>query len=289
MRITAAIVFCLLPYAGYAQTPKKLEFEVAILKTFDPQNPNPASGPHPPMSGGPGTSDPERISFRLDLRKLLMQAYSVRADQIAGPDWIRGATFDIVAKVPAGATKDQANVMLQNLLLDRFGMKIHHEMRDAPAYAMTVAKGGSKLKETAYPNASPDAPASLAFALDKNDFPILPKEAAFQMRANWIKNDSMRSTFRAFTMDRLAQEVQGALPDFMATELGGLPPRVVNRTGLTGAYDFTLEYADHSDADANGPSIFSAVEKQLGLKLDKINLPQDVIVIDHAEKTPQEN
>jgi len=219
-----------------------------------------------------------------------MQAYGVRSDQVAGPEWIKTEGFDVAAKVPPGTTADQVNVMLQNLLAERFAVTLHHEMRNAPAYAMTVAKTGLKLKETEYPNASLDAPDSLSFTRDKNEFPILPKELAVQIRVSWTKNGSIRSTFRSYPVARFAQDVEGALPYSLASELGppGLPPRVLDQTGLTGKYDFTFEYSDGS-ADSFGPSIFSALEKQLGLRLDKIELPQDVIVIDRINKVPAEN
>lgn len=264
-----------------------LAFDLATVKPWDPQAVRVARAP---VSGGPGTSDPGQISYHNDLRRLFMQAYGVRSDQIAGPEWMKTERFDITAKVPRGASTDQVNVMLQNLLVERFGVALHHEMRDAPAYAMTVAKGGLKLAETAYPNAPADEPASLSFARDKNDFPIIPKELAVQIRVSWAKAGSIRSAFRAFTLARLAKEVEGALPDFLASEEGvaGVPPRVLDQTGVTGQYDFTLEYGNDSP-DSTGPSIFSALEKQLGLHLDKIKIPQDVIVIERINKTPQDN
>jgi uncharacterized protein (TIGR03435 family) len=282
--LTSVFLLAQAPARGQSS---KLEFEVATVKPFDLRAP---SVRKPPVSGGPETSDPERIAYHTDLRKLFMQAYGVRSNQVAGPEWIKADGFDIVAKVPAHSTVEQVNVMLQNLLRDRFGVTVHHEMRNAPAYAMVVAKGGLKLKDTAYPNASADAPDSLSFTRDKNDFPILPPELAAQIRVNWSKNGAIRSTFRAYPVARLVQEVEGSLPDFTASEMGpdGVPPRVLDRTGLTGKYDFTLEYSDGS-ADAFGPSIFSALEKQLGLRLDKIGVPQDVIVIDRINRTPLEN
>jgi len=203
--------------------PARLEFEVATVKPLDPHAAGP---PKAPMSGGPGTADPVRISYHNDLRRLFMQAYGVRSDQVAGPDWIKTEGFDITANVPPGTTVEQANVMLQNLLADRFGVVLHHEMRDAPAYAMTVMKTGLKLTETAYPNASPDTPDSLSFSRDKNDFPILPKDLSAQIRVSWAKPGSIRSTFRAFSTARLVQELEGALPYFTASEEGpgGVPP-----------------------------------------------------------------
>jgi uncharacterized protein (TIGR03435 family) len=166
-------------------------------------------------------------------------------------------------------------------------MTLHHELQDKPAYDLTIAKTGSKLMETAYPNAQPPSAGPVEFTLDKNDFPILPKDAAKQARVSWIKKDSIRSTFRAYSIAGLAQELAGVLAEAVPSE-GMVSPRVIDKTGLTGRYDFTLEYASAS-ADATGPSIFTAVEKQLGLKLDKSKAPLDVIVIDRIDKVPTAN
>lgn len=278
---------------AYSQSAPNLEFEVATVRPFGPQGLG-AQGKGSPAGarGGPGTSDPERVTYRMSLWDLFLLAYGARADQLAAPDWTITSDFDIIAKVPPGSSKDQVNVMLQNLLVNRFGVKLHHEMRDASAYAMRVDKGGLKIKETEYPDASPNAPSNMPFSLGKDDFPVLPKDAAYQVRVDWVKNDTFRSTFRAFTMKRLAEQVEGALPTPLNYDHGvlmqGVPPRVFDQTGLTKMYDFTLEYQSGVSPDAVGPSVFSALGK-LGLRLDKIIVPHDVLVIDHIEKTARED
>lgn len=286
-RVVSVVLLCGAG-AAFAQPAAKLEFEVATIKPLDPDKPSGVAS----IKGGPGTDDPGLIRYHNSLFWLFIQAYGVRPYQIVGPEWLRSQWFDIGAKVPGGTTATDVNMMLQNLLLTRFAVTLHHEMRNFPAYNMTVAKGGAKMKLTEYPNASAKAPPNVPFALDKNDFPVLPKDLAAEVRVNWFKNGSFRSTFRAFSMARLAEEVQAALPDFMSSEYMkstvSVPPRVFDRTGLTAKYDFTLEYEGRGD-DASGPSIFSALEKQLGLKMDKIEWPEDVIVIDRISKTPEQN
>jgi len=285
-RIAAALV---LPFGLFAQAPvgSQPQFEVATVKPADPNRPAPARS-----TGGPGSPNPERLSYRMTLRNLLLLAYEIAYEQLAGPDWLGDTSFDIMAKVPAGSSAAQVHVMLQNLLVERFRMTLHHEMRDKPAYALTIAKGGPKLKETAYPNAKPASNGSLEFTLDKNDFPILPKDLAVQARVNWMKNGSFRSTFRAFPMGEFAQDLASVLAEAVPS-VGMVPARVFDKTGLAGRYDFTLEYANfiYSSVDdtISGPSIFSAVEKQLGLKLEKVKAPLDTIVIDHIDKVPMEN
>jgi uncharacterized protein (TIGR03435 family) len=289
MKPGVCVVLLLGTGIALGQPAAKFEFEAATVKPFNPDNYDPARGM---FSGGPGTSDPGLLRSSLPLRSLMMIAYQVHSDQIAGPGWIEDTRFDVRAKVPAGATWPQVRIMLRNLIVERFAVQLHHEMREFPAYDMTVAKGGPKLKETEYPNASPRAPANIEFALDKNGFPIIPKDLAVEARLSWIKKDAIYSTFRAFSSARLADEVAGALPDLLPREsregLEDVPARVIDKTGLTGKYDFTLEYQSES-VEATGPSIFKALENQLGLHLEKIKLPLDVIVIDHIEKTPQDN
>jgi len=273
----------------WAQAPdaKQLEFEVATIKPWDPDHrPMPAGS-----SGGPGTADPGRTSYSMSMRRLLLLAYDVTGEQLSGPDWLNNTTFDIMAKVPEGSTKAQVRVMLQHLLAERFRMTLHHELEDKPAYDLTVAKGGLKLKETLYPNAKPVSSGSVDFTLDKNEFPVLPKDLAVQARVDWVKNRSFRSTFRAYPISAFAQDLAGILTTMITLDedpTRTFVTRVIDKTGLTGRYDFTLEYAGLGD-DATGPNIFSAVEKQLGLKLDKSKAPLDVIVIDHIDKVPVEN
>src|SRR5580692_1264387 len=119
-------------------TGKKLEFEVASVRMALPPGPQ-ARG----MRGGPGSNDPTRftVSFT-NFQGLLIYAYGLRYDQIAGPPWQTAEYYDITAKVPEGATREQFQKMFQNLLLDRFKMTVHFEKRDFEAYDLTVAKGG---------------------------------------------------------------------------------------------------------------------------------------------------
>ena len=128
--------------------PDSLTFEVASVKRTPPPEPNARVFFGPPR-GGPGTSDPGQITWtNAALRNILMTAYDVQTYQITAPDWMNTERYDIVAKVPAGATKAQVNVMWQNLLKERFGMVLHHESKEFQVDELTVAKGGSKLKET---------------------------------------------------------------------------------------------------------------------------------------------
>src|ERR1035438_4799324 len=121
-------------------------FEVASVKPAEPQPPGQM---RIRMSGGPGTADPGQLTYtNVALKDVLMNAYGVKGDQINGPKWLDSERFDIAAKIPEGATKEQFKLMLQNLLAERFKLTLHHETKELPMYALVVGKGGSKLKES---------------------------------------------------------------------------------------------------------------------------------------------
>jgi len=293
----------LLAYASaFGQTADNLTFEVASVKPSPPPNPNGMIFFGPPR-GGPGTSDPGQITWtNAALMGILQTAYDVQIFQVTAPDWMNTERYDIVAKVPAGATKAQVNVMWQNLLKERFGMVVHHESKEFPVDELTVAKGGSKLKETSDPNIEPFTPVGGPPKFDKNGSPEMNGSGAIVMISLNANNPTARMTAKGLP-----------LPD-IATRLANLLRRpVIDKTGLTGKYDFTLEYSPDlagiplppPPPGAPGPapgaaatpgvasdpptSIPSAVEKQLGLKLTSTKGKLDVIVVDRAEKVPTEN
>src|SRR6185295_9333123 len=133
-------------FAAFGQSPKnpdakRLEFEVASIR------------PSPP----PGTSGNVSVGIRFDgaqmrvsqfsIKDYLAIAYNLKDYQVIAPDWVRGARFEINAKIPEGADRDKIPEMLQSLLAERFEVKFHREKRDFPVYVLTAAKGGVKLKE----------------------------------------------------------------------------------------------------------------------------------------------
>lgn len=143
---------------AFGQATTSLTFEVASVK---PSAPVPPSGRvyFGPPRGGPGTPDPGQITWTYaTLRALLMTAYDVKGYQISGPAWLASERYDIAAKVPAGATQEQVDVMWQNLLLERFGLRLHHESKEFKVEELVVAKGGPKLKETAQDPTAPLPP-----------------------------------------------------------------------------------------------------------------------------------
>ena len=232
------------------------------------------------------------MANNVTVRFLLEQAYEVKDAQISGaPGWIESEHFDIEAKpddafLEQKLSRDergrQISLMMQSLLADRFKLALHHETKQLPVYALVVAKGGSKLKEA--PPAPPEADGTG------------PGPPDGRLRRGGVQMRRGELIASAIPLDRLED---------VLSHITGRP--VVNRTGLQGLYDFTLNWTPGEgegpmmggaagppapDAppppDANGPTIFTALQEQLGLKLESQKAPMDTVVIDHVER-PSEN
>jgi uncharacterized protein (TIGR03435 family) len=282
----ATFVAILALRAAFGQNPaSNLTFDVVSLK---PSTGAPIGAPN--SDGGPGTRYPERFATNATLRGLVFRAFGLVdfQEQIAGPGWIDKDKFAIDAHMPPGTTKEQFQVMLQNLLAERFKLAVHHESIVLPVYQMVVAKGGIKIKESA--PAKADVPAPRPAGNDSDGFPALPPG-----RPGLSANYSVGSSGQQQSRWRAQQETM----DVFARMLSAPPNAgriVVDTTGLTGKYDFTFFFdiaqPGKSTTDvAESPtlSIFDALEQQLGLKLVDAKQSFDKIVIDHAERVPVEN
>jgi uncharacterized protein (TIGR03435 family) len=253
-------------------------FEVASVK-HGPLRDYSASG-----HGGPGTSDPTRWSVEnYPLSSLLGIAYGISSYQLFGPSWLIEERFTVNAKLPEGTTKDQLKLMVRNLLIGRFKLAAHFEKRELPGYQLVVSKGGTKLAGSPGDSNQDDDPAKppapFKWTVDKDGYPELPPGRKYSMamgygRARWRFADESMEGFAGMLGDQIHQPI-------------------INATGLTGKYDFVVSWSTaaiepNAPADS-GPSIFAAVQEQLGLKLDSKKIPLDIVVIDHIEKTPSEN
>jgi uncharacterized protein (TIGR03435 family) len=236
---------------GQARAAKLPEWDVVSVRPVDKNGCSQGSGMQT-------TKDGVKI-FCIPLLFVIEQAYLIREPSriLDAPEWVKSsAMFDIDAKVSGEdvaaygkLSQDNHNRMLQSLLADRFHLKAHLEQREIPIYEMVVAKGGSKLKNSTVEEAG--------------------KGHMISGRGN--KLDAVDSSL---TM----------LPWFLNAEVGR---PVVDKTGLSGKYDFTLEYVAAAKAatdESGGPSIFTALEEQLGLKLEPVKAPMDVLVIDAIEQ-----
>lgn len=283
---TIAVFFLLPVFASetaVAQDSGSLKFEVASVKRAVGDDDAPSF-----MRGGPGTSDPERITYeRQFLPRLLNAAYGFDFDQMSGPAWLGKELYSVDAKVSRGTTKDQLKIMWQNLLAERFHLKTHIVQKDFPVYELSVAKGGPKLRN------SGEGPVKL-----DPGFP-LPRPGE-----NWaisrVPPRNVRQTFRNYSMMEFIQQLGWPLST-MAGVGGVALGRVVDKTGLAGRYDFTLEFAGYRgpggafpmplpDGQADtAPTLIDALQQQLGLVLREKKAPLDVLVVDYADRVPTEN
>ena len=224
--------------------------------------------------------------------KILIQtAYHVEPYQVSGPDWIAATRFDILAKLPDGATKEQIPEMLQSLLADRFGLVLHREPREQQVYALLIGKDGPKLKEGAPDNSHPD----MSFL---NGRRILTK---MNTEDGGFWTISQLDGARVFDAPRIT------MPELARTLMRYLENPVIDMTGLKGAYQVValdvpaepkLAHPLPPGAPATPPgaapdpdggvSIFTTVRK-LGLLLEKRKAPVETLIIDHVAKVPTEN
>src|ERR1043166_8643186 len=124
-----AALVCVLLCGALAQLSQPPVFEIAAVRA------SPVQRGRGSMRGGPGTSDPGRISFtNVTLFEIILRAYDLKAFQLSAPDWLSSQRYDVAAQVPSGATKEQCNRMLQTLLSDRFHMVLHHETKELQGF-----------------------------------------------------------------------------------------------------------------------------------------------------------
>lgn len=254
------------------------EFESASIQPA--QAPNQQS-----QSGGPGTAEPGHYQFHsATLLNLVVTAYQVAFFRISSEIPLERERFDVDAKVPEGATYEQFRAMMQNLLAERFHMRVHMESRVLHVYELQVVKTGLKLNE-----AAADGAASLPGVFRPSDDERVdapPGEPSIQTRV---------MTKRGVRMVSLIARQQ---PIFALIRrlrvLDHLP--IVDRTGLTGKYDFVLEYRRFvpNSRSGNAPpswgatDLFRALQKQLGLQLVSKKIPLDVVVVDSVDRAPTE-
>ncbi len=214
-----------------------------------------------------------------------------------GPAWIQSARYQVDAK-PEGAQNQgmMRGPMMQTLLEERFKLKIHHESRSVPAYALTVAKGGPKLHSFAEGSCTP-IDWKLLEQFPPAPFPELP---AGQSYCGGVDPDGRRWVGARSTMNGPNVVVDAralTIDEFIKQALSrGVDRPVINQTGITGRFDYHLEFAPEESTgggregaagaatDLAGPSIFSALQQELGLKLEGAKGMGDFLVIDRVER-----
>lgn len=261
-------------------------FEVASIKRVAPPQPG---QPIRVMMG----NDPGRINLTsVTLRILIMRAYEVKDYQITGPDWLNSERFDVIATKPPNTPAEQIPLMLQTLLAERFKLALHRETKKLPEYALVGGKNGPKLQKSKEEDSEPAGVAGGGTGGGAGE------QRAFVGRKGTMRMGLGRVTANGMSISDLA--------NLLSSQLGR---PVVDLTGLTGHYDFNLEWtpdqaqrmtsplggglssdrpAPSTPQTADGPSIFIAVQEQLGLKLQSQKGPVQTLVIDHVEK-PTDN
>jgi uncharacterized protein (TIGR03435 family) len=230
------------------------EFEVVSIK------------PNNSMSGSSHSHSDQGMltGINLSLRGLILRAYGIRDYQLEGPDWLASEHFDIAAKFPESISSQGLGrekylaafeSMMQKMLAERFALAVHRDQKAMGVYGLVVGKNGIRFK---------DVPAGGPSSSD---------------------SQNTHYTGTGVSMDNVAA--------FLSSRMD-MP--VLNFTGLKGVYSLTLDWVPESrqakdDASSlpAGPSLFDAVQDQLGLRLERRKAPVEILIVDHAEKTPISN
>jgi uncharacterized protein (TIGR03435 family) len=195
------------------------------------------------------------VFTNVSLKRLIDRAYNVKPFQVTAPDWTDSVHFDISAKYPPDVKDDDRKLMLRTLLEDRFKLAVHKETKEVQGYELVVSKKGFKLK------------------------PVEPGSGGTNSRGAYAET----LTAKKVSMEGLA--------DYVASNLG---KAVVDKTGIPGVYDFEFRWAredqpsDGTEADA-APSLFTAVEDTVGVRLQAQKVSLTIFVVDHVERMPDEN
>jgi bla regulator protein blaR1 len=262
-------------------------FEVASIKPAAPDQRGTFIRPGP--NGGIGINN-------MPVKEMIVLAWQIQPFQVSGgPSWIESLHWDITATGNHRFNPDEMPLMVQSLLEDRFQLKIHHETKELPVYALVLAnkngKLGPQLTESKEGSCTPFDPSKPP---PPPPMPGKPQTRAMGCGGMFMGPDRLGAT--ATTIDRLAPAISRMLGR-----------TVIDKTGLTGKYDIQLHWTPDQaqlqmmappggippnmpqpQFDPNGPSIFTALQEQLGLKLESQKGPVDIVVIDSVEK-PSEN
>ena len=276
--VAVALALGTLPSA-FAQSTDRVEFDVVSIKRSDPNV----------IAGGiRSLPDGTTIMTNQPIRSIIMAASPVQTTEVDGlPDWVMRDRYDLTAKPPAGATRDQIRQMWQAMFADRMKLKAHIEQRERDVFALVLARDDGKLGPqlkastldcSPHPRgtATPPSPPS-----PRSDRPI---EEEFMNRCGMLMGPGTIVS-GGIKMDGLVGSLRG---------LAGGP--VTNRTGLEGFYALTLKFArqeapgiQSNSAQADDlPDFFTALQEQLGLKLQHEKAMVPVFVIDHIDR-PSDN
>jgi uncharacterized protein (TIGR03435 family) len=200
------------------------------------------------------------VAAKTTLRQMIEAAYTMTPSRVIGPEWLDTNRFDIAGRAPAGVPDDQFAPMFQALLKERFHLATHAEMREMSVYYLRVAKGGVKMTTGNMPDPGP-------------------------------KNFDHNPEMRGFPMMR-GTETTAQIADMLS---GALDRPIIDRTGLSARYNFFLSWApvtaqpETTISETRPPDIFTAIQRQMGLRLEAGKDKVEVIVVDHMDQMPTEN
>ncbi len=196
---------------------------------------------------------------------LISLAYDIDNDKIlAGPRWLDTDRFDVSARAPSGSTPEQAKLMLQTLLAERFSLKLHKDSKELPGFVLSLGSGKPKMK----PAADGAAPTNCQGQPQTPSPDTVPQQVV---------------DCHSMSMDDFAR---------LVGQIANNSGSALNKTGLDGKWDFTIKWTPPgllARAGADGITIFNAVDKQLGLKLEAGKIPQPVIFVDSVNEAPTPN
>jgi uncharacterized protein (TIGR03435 family) len=249
---------------AWAQQPKA--FEVVSIKRN-------TSGDNRARVGAP----PGRFEMvNMPIRTLITSAYPADTSEFeGGPSWLATDAYDVAAKMPEGSTRADLEPMLQTLLAERFMFKGHYETREAPIYHLVLARSDGTLGP-GVTKLDVDCAARTAARARGETVPELPRLPNGMLPCSMSMGGGELSS-GGMTMARLAGSIQGSTGRVL-----------VDKTGLTGDYAFTLRYTSNPGPDSAQPSIFTALQEQLGLRLESARGPVRHFVVDRIERPTED-
>jgi uncharacterized protein (TIGR03435 family) len=296
--------------APFAPEPQPSSFEVASVKVSQGPATDLMFCVTPCAYGERFSVVGSRVNIRfMSLYNLILTAYRIKPNQLSGPDWMQSQRFDIIAKIPDGASKDQVPEMLQALLSERFNLAIHRDRKDQPVFALVVGRNGLKLRRSAAEaDASvPKAPGSQPVATPQGEARQLENGGIVVTSGPYGPMHSGRGSNGLLKWDFLKL----TMPALAALVTPHVDRPVMDMTNLQGSYDFGFENqrlrppdgralkgggpseegragSDGSPTDPYGEGMLRAVENA-GFKLEPRKAPVEMIVVDRLEKTPTGN
>jgi uncharacterized protein (TIGR03435 family) len=290
---SVALIF-LIAGALPAQDAPKVEFDVASIRPSN-ASPQPGTGQ---LSAGVKIDGAQVHATALTLKDYLGIAYRVKLYQVDGPDWLGRERFDINATLPAGAPTSQIPEMIRSLLEERFRVKVRHEKKEFPVYALEVGKGGIRVQPSP---PDPDdgktaaqAPLDISGSGSRNGIAVnLGRGASYTFADNRFEGKKLTAQAAANVLERFVDKP------------------IVDMTNLTGAYDISIDLTEEDyramliragvnagvelppqvlrlAENADYGSLFSGLEK-LGLKLEDTKAPLDLLVVDSMLTAPTDN